>query len=105
MSFAEPNMLNPQVFIMFKFRRWFPEISPDENALLQWKLKKTLQRIGFEQIKITPFDWLHPSTPERFIPITRQIGGWLEKTPGLRQLAGSLYIQANRPLTNRSKSE
>ncbi len=100
MSFAEPNMLNPQVFIMFKFRRWFPEISPDENALLRWKLKKILQKSGFEQIEITPFDWLHPSTPEKFIPITRRVGSWLERTPGLRELAGSLYIRANRPLAN-----
>lgn len=104
MSFAEPNMLNPQVFVMFKFRRWFPEISPDENALLRWKLKKILQKIGFEQIEITPFDWLHPSTPERFISITRQVSGWLEGTPGLRELAGSLYIRANRPLANQHRS-
>jgi 2-polyprenyl-3-methyl-5-hydroxy-6-metoxy-1,4-benzoquinol methylase len=100
MSFAEPNMLNPQVFIMFKFRRWFPEISPDENAFLRWKLKKILQKSGFEQIEITPFDWLHPSTPEKFISVTRRVGSWLERTPGLRQLAGSLYIRANRPVAS-----
>ena len=97
MSFAEPNMLNPQVFIMFKFRRWFPEISPDENALVRWKLAKLLKKIGFDRIEITPFDWLHPSVPKPLIPLVRGVGKGLELTPGLRELAGSLYIKCFRP--------
>ncbi|OQW88258.1 MAG: hypothetical protein BWK78_08415 [Thiotrichaceae bacterium IS1] len=95
MSFAEPNMLNPQVFIMFKFRRFFPEISPDENAFWRWSLKKSLLATGFEQVEITPFDWLHPSTP---IPSIQTMGHWIERTPVLRECAGSLCIRGRRPV-------
>lgn len=41
-SFAEPNMLNPQIFLERKFRRlhlfWY--ISLDETAFVRWQLKK-----------------------------------------------------------------
>ena len=40
-SFAEPNLLNPQVFMERKFtflRRWFWYVSPDETAFLRWRL-------------------------------------------------------------------
>ena len=97
MSFAEPNMLNPQVFVMFKFRRWFPEISPDENAFVRWKLAKMLKKVGFEKIEITSFDWLHPAVPKPMIPLVRSVGKGLEWTPGLREFSGSLYIKCQRP--------
>jgi 2-polyprenyl-3-methyl-5-hydroxy-6-metoxy-1,4-benzoquinol methylase len=63
MSFAEPNLLNPQVFMMFNFRQWFPCISPDEHAFTRWHIQRLLQQIGFASIRIKPFDWLHPATP------------------------------------------
>lgn len=97
MSFAEPNMLNPQVFVMFKCRRWFPEISPDENALVRWKLAHLLKKVGFEKIEITPFDWLHPAVPKPLIPSIYNIGRGLEWIPGLREFSGSLYIKCCRP--------
>lgn len=97
MSFAEPNMLNPQVFAERTFRQWFPYTSPDETAFVRWRLKETLSRVGFEKIKVTPFDWLHPSTPERMIGLVKHIGRLLERTPILREFAGSLWISAYRP--------
>ncbi|MCK5716765.1 MAG: methyltransferase domain-containing protein [Thiomargarita sp.] len=97
MSFAEPNMLNPQVFIMFKFRRWFPEISPDENAFIRWRLAHSLEKTGFEIITLTPIDWLHPAVPKPLIPVIRSIGKLLELTPVLCEFSGSLCIQAHKP--------
>ena len=35
LSFAEPNMLNPQVFCERHFRRFFPYVSPDETAFVR----------------------------------------------------------------------
>ncbi len=97
MSFAEPNMLNPQVFVERRFRRWFPYVSPDETAFVRWHLAEVLSRTGFERIEITPFDWLHPSTPVAMIdPVTR-VGRWLERIPVVREFAGSLGICARRP--------
>jgi 2-polyprenyl-3-methyl-5-hydroxy-6-metoxy-1,4-benzoquinol methylase len=98
MSFAEPNMLNPQVFAERRFRRWFPYVSPDETAFVRWKLAGALATAGFEEITITPFDWLHPSTPAGMIAAVKRIGGWLEALPIVREFAGSLWICAHRPL-------
>jgi len=97
MSFAEPNMLNPQVFVERRFRRWFSYVSPDETAFVRWRLAGVLSRAGFEKIEISPFDWLHPSTPASMIDPVKRIGQWLERIPIVRELAGSLWICARRP--------
>jgi 2-polyprenyl-3-methyl-5-hydroxy-6-metoxy-1,4-benzoquinol methylase len=100
MCFAEPNMLNPQVFIERKFRFLLPcfwYISPDETAIVRWKFRDFLLKIGFEKIKIMPFDWLHPATPVPLIRLIGKIGKLLEITPVFREFAGSLYIQCQRP--------
>jgi SAM-dependent methyltransferase len=97
LSFAEPNMLNPQVFAERKFRKLFPYISPDETAFVRWSLKSALQKAGFSDIEITPFDWLHPSVPQSLIGSVSVMGRALEAIPLLREFSGSLYIRAIRP--------
>jgi 2-polyprenyl-3-methyl-5-hydroxy-6-metoxy-1,4-benzoquinol methylase len=100
LSFAEPNMLNPQVFIerhpLF-LKKWFEYVSPDETAFVRWSLTGTLAARGFGGIAITPFDWLHPATPAALIPTVSGVGRLLEWLPGSREFAGSLYIRAERP--------
>ena len=96
-SFAEPNMMNPQVFVERKFRKLFPSVSPDETAFVRWKFNSTLQKAGFTDIEITPFDWLHPSVPGSFIGLVSVMGRALETIPFLREFSGSLYIRAIRP--------
>ena len=96
-SFAEPNFLNPQVFLERKLRKWFPYTSPDEIAFVRWHLKKDLEEAGMIKIEITPFDWLHPFTPEKIIPQVKSFGDVLEKTPILKEFSGSLLIRAERP--------
>lgn len=98
MSFAEPNMLNPQVWAERKFRRWFPQVSPDETAFIRRKLIRTLENTGFENVKIVPFDWLHPSVPRILINAVLITGHILESLPVMREFSGSLYIRAARPL-------
>ena len=95
--FAEPNMLNPQVFLERRFRRWFPYVSPDETAFVRWRLRRRLAESGFEAISLRPFDWLHPSVPAPLIPAVEWAGRRLERIPGLRELAGSLLIRCRRP--------
>jgi len=95
-SFAEPNLLNPQVFLERKFHYLsvFSYTSPDETAFVRWSLARQLREAGFEDIVIRPFDWLHPSTPAPLIGAVRIVGGVLEAIPLLREFSGSVHIRA-----------
>ena len=100
LAFAEPNMLNPQVFLERKLRFikplfWY--VSPDETAFVKGTLGTLLTRAGFCDVSLEPFDWLHPSTPAPFIGAVQALGRVLEAAPFLRELAGSLIIRARRP--------
>jgi SAM-dependent methyltransferase len=92
--FAEPNLLNPQVWMERRFRSWFPYVSQDETAIVRWELRRQLERAGFSNVAITPFDWLHPATPAPLIPIVGGAGRIFEQLPGLREFAGSVLIVA-----------
>lgn len=99
-AFAEPNYLNPQVFLERKLRHVLPcfyYVSDDETAFIRWTLAKALINVGFEDVEITPFDWLHPSTPGWLVPEVDAMGKWLEWIPVVREFAGSLFIQGRKP--------
>ena len=93
--FAEPNLLNPPVGMERKFRSWFPYVSPDETAVVRWELRRRLERAGFSNVAITPFDWLHPATPAALIPAVAGAGWVFEQVPLLREFAGSVLISAS----------
>lgn len=101
LSFAEPNLLNPQVLAERKLRRLLPRVfwyvSPDETAFVRWRLAARLRQAGFVDIRISPFDWLHPATPRALIPLVSGLGRTLEALPVVRELAGSLLVRARRP--------
>jgi SAM-dependent methyltransferase len=94
--FTEPNMLNPQIAI----QKNVPAVkrrlgdSPDETAFFRWPLQRRLQRVGFREIEITPFDFLHPEIPAAWIPTVKAVERFLEKIPVVSEIAGSLYIRA-----------
>ena len=96
-SFAEPNMANPQVWMERHFRTFFPQVSPDETAFYRRSLRRALERAGFCDVRITPFDWLHPATPVALIPAVSAIGRILEKVWPIREICGSLQIVARKP--------
>ena len=100
MSFAEPNMLNPQISLERKVRSLFPYVSPDETAFTRRQMKRLLAGAGFEQMEVIPLDWLHPALPASWIGAAKRIEALLEKTPLVREFSGSLYIRARRPLSN-----
>jgi SAM-dependent methyltransferase len=96
LSFAEPNMLNPQVYLERKFHYlpMFSYTSPDETAFVHWKFARLLKEQGFGDISIMPFDWLHPAVPRPLIGSVRGVGRLLEHLPVVREFSGSLYIRA-----------
>lgn len=99
MAFGEPNMLNPQI-VLQKNVAWVRRRagdSCDETAFVRWRLRALLAEAGFRKVAITPRDWLHPRTPPSLIPYVLGLGAVLERTPLLREFAGSVYIVARKP--------
>jgi ubiquinone/menaquinone biosynthesis C-methylase UbiE len=97
-KFTEPNMLNPQIFLQKNIPYLKKKLgdSPDETAFIKRKLKKVLIDNGFKDIEITNFDFLHPSTPRNMISLVRKLSNVFEKIPVLKEISGSLYIQAKK---------
>jgi SAM-dependent methyltransferase len=97
--FAEPNILNPQVALMFRIgplKRYFG-VSPDEMAFSRFRARTELLRQGFVEPRVEPFDFLHPRTPERWLERVALWGSRLERLSLVRELAGSLLIRAAKP--------
>lgn len=95
-AFSEPNLLNPQVFLtktIPPLKRWMGDV-PHETAFVRWGLARALAGCGFAGIRVVPFDFLHPWTPRAFIPWVEAAGRLMERIPGIRELAGSLFITA-----------
>ena len=97
--FAEPNMLNPQIMIERKvpFIRERAGNSPDETAIVRWSMKKMLKEIGFEKVKVFPYDFLHPATPVPLIGLVKGITAIAERIPLLNEIAGSVVIYGEKP--------
>jgi hypothetical protein len=89
-------MLNPQIAIQ-KNIPWIKRKlgdSPDETAFFRWPLWRLLERTGYRDVRIDPFDFLHPKTPAALIDHVKAVGRFLEKVPVISEFAGSLYIRA-----------
>jgi ubiquinone/menaquinone biosynthesis C-methylase UbiE len=97
--FAEPNMLNPHIFFQKNvpaFKKYWGDC-PDESAIVRWKLKKILNKVGFTKSFVTPYDYLYPLTPVFLIKTISFVGNILEKLPLIKEIAGSVIIYAERP--------
>jgi ubiquinone/menaquinone biosynthesis C-methylase UbiE len=98
-AFAEPNMLNPQIAV----QKNIPYIkrklgdSPDETAFFRWPMTRLLKRLGFIDIIVDPYDFLHPAIPQKLIPLANKIAHMLEATPLIREIAGSIILSAHKP--------
>ncbi|NQT89892.1 MAG: methyltransferase domain-containing protein [Candidatus Omnitrophica bacterium] len=97
-AFAEPNMANPQIFLQ-KNIPWLKTLmgdSADETAFFRWKAASLLEEAGFEEIRVTPYDFLHPMTPSSWIHRVEKAGLLMENIPLVREIAGSLIISARK---------
>ena len=94
--FAEPNMLNPLVYLekKVKFIGKLLQNSPGETAFVRWKLKKILEENGFYNVEVLPFDFVHPLTPAGVLQHMRMLSGILENLPVIKEISGSLIIKA-----------
>jgi ubiquinone/menaquinone biosynthesis C-methylase UbiE len=98
-AFAEPNMLNPQILIQknIPFIKKYLGDSPDETAIIRWKTKKELEKIGYSNVNIFPYDFLHPIVPSVLTSFVEAVGKGIEKIPLLKEIAGSVIIYAEKP--------
>ncbi|UCH14672.1 MAG: class I SAM-dependent methyltransferase [Bacteroidales bacterium] len=95
-AFTEPNMMNPQIALQknIPFIKRLAGDSPYEKAFFRRMLRKLFLKTGFQQVKIIPFDFLHPAVPRPLIGVISLLGNSLEKTPLIKEIAGSLFITA-----------
>lgn len=98
MVFAEPNMLNPQIFIQknIPYIKKMLGDSPDETAIVRWKFSRLMKDTGFKNISIFPYDFLHPVVPSPLIAWVNGIGKMIEKIPVLKEIAGSVIIYGEK---------
>jgi SAM-dependent methyltransferase len=97
--FTEPNILNPQVAVMFHLgltKRYFG-VSPDELAFSRFRALRALRAAGFAGAEVEPFDFLHPATPEALCGVVDRAGRAIERLPLLREITGSFVMRACRP--------
>ena len=96
--FSEPNMMNPQI-VLEKNVKFLPRRihnTETETAFFRWAMARSLSGTGFKNIQVRPFDFLHPYVPDPFIGMVSAMGKMLEQIPLLKEIAGSLVIQAQK---------
>jgi SAM-dependent methyltransferase len=98
MAFAEPNLLNPQIAVTFSVRplRRRLGVSPDEMAFSKAWARRAAEEVGLADVEVRPFDFLHPSSPTRWIGLVESFGRLLERVPVVREFSGSLLVSATK---------
>jgi len=96
--FSEPNLVNPQVLLMFKIAalKFHYGGSPDEMAFTRRAIRRVLGAIGFSRFSVTHFDFVHPAIPGALLPVVEPLLERLERVPFVRALSGSMLIHAER---------
>lgn len=99
MGFAEPNMLNPIIFLRKNIpvlKRWVGD-TPDETAFVKWRVARAIREAGFVDVEVEPFEFLLPGTPEPLVERVAKVSERLDHQPLVREIAGSLMIFARKP--------
>lgn len=96
-AFSEPNMSNPYVFLEKRIGllKKLAGDSLGETAFYRGQIKRLFEKTGFCDVKVTPFDFLHPATPGGLVSLINAIGKFLERT-FVREIAGSLLITGEK---------
>lgn len=95
-AFSEPNFSNPQIAVV-KRSQWLKERvgdTPHETAFYRGQMYGMLRAAGFAGISVTFYDFLYPLIPDSLLNFAERLGRVIERAPGLRSIAGSLWITA-----------
>ena len=97
--FFEANHWNPQVLAKDYIRslaRWGGYASC-QKGLRHYRLMQIASQQGFTHLDVVPYDLLHPRTPKLAMPIVQSLAFFLEHTPLVREICGTLYIWGRKP--------
>ena len=97
--FFETNPWNP----VFQLRKRISRVLPflrrgDERTLHnRVQLYELISGLGFVSIGATCYDFLYPPIPRWSLPLMRPLSLVMENTPGIRSLAGTILVHAQKP--------
>lgn len=94
-----PNILNPLHYCRarVKWARWLLHEDSESVDLDRWHWHGILEGPGaFKDVVVTPIEFTSPYTPKWAFPILDKCGRMLERLPGVREFAGSLFIGARK---------
>jgi 2-polyprenyl-3-methyl-5-hydroxy-6-metoxy-1,4-benzoquinol methylase len=96
--FIEPNLYNPYVYLIFSYPtlREKAHLEPDEMAFSKTFAIEKLKKAGYKNIEVEYKDFLLPGVPDFLITPSVVIGDVLEKIPGLKNVAQSIFITAGK---------
>ena len=97
--FTEPNILNPQVALMFHLgltKKYFG-VSPDEMAFSRFRALRALRGAGFAEAGSSR-STSSTRRPRKFLcGVVDGLGQAIERVPVLREITGSFVVRARRP--------
>jgi dolichol-phosphate mannosyltransferase len=100
--FFESNPWNP----LFRLRRVLSRFLPflrrgDERRLPnQIQLYELLSELGYVRVTAIHYDFLYKPIPRFLMRVMRNLSLILENTPGIRRLAGTIFVHAQKPPTD-----
>jgi len=59
-------------------------------------MKSLMKEIGFKNVRVFPYDFLHPYTPVPLISLIDFVGRAAERIPVLKEIAGSNIIYGEK---------
>jgi SAM-dependent methyltransferase len=91
--FIEPNLLNPYVYLIFRFAffRRLASLEPNEMAFHRWNIRRRVKDAGFRKCTANAGDFLLPNTPEMLIKPVIALDAVLQRS-FLSEIAQSIFI-------------
>jgi SAM-dependent methyltransferase len=97
--FFETNPWNPFFQVRTQLGRVLPFLRRGDERVLHNRVHiyELLSELGFVAVGASCYDFLYPPIPRWSLPVMRPLSLVMENTPGVRLLAGTILVHAQRP--------